>query len=267
LYKCIDCVRVPKSLTKKISEQNYRKVDKEQEVKDSIITRLRQELQIKTNARNIIKNDLESFLSEKIKEIETKTRELIKEELSSTTKNITEASKKTYAEITTEKAKEIRKIVTEQNDKDNHEKTDIESRKRNIIIHGMREDIKTEERTHQEDEEDIQSLLKDIDVALPPLTHHRIGIPKKDKHRPIKVSFQKESDKVWVMKNLYKLKDVPYIPRFSITEDFTSRERKKIKELHEEAKQRNSLNTDQTFVWRVRGNPRTSLRLAKISQK
>ena len=63
-YKCVNCVRVPKSLTKKINEHKYRKINKQLEEKDATIRRLRQEPNIKTNARDIIKNnDLESFLT------------------------------------------------------------------------------------------------------------------------------------------------------------------------------------------------------------
>ena len=65
---------------------------------------------MKTNARNIIRNDLESFLSEKISEFETKTREIIKEELNPVT-TVTKPSVNTYAEITKEKRKEIKNTI------------------------------------------------------------------------------------------------------------------------------------------------------------
>ena len=64
-FKCITCVRVPKSLTKIMNERKYKKVSKDIEEKDTVIRRLRQELSIKTNARNIIRNDLESFFTER----------------------------------------------------------------------------------------------------------------------------------------------------------------------------------------------------------
>ena len=72
-YKCINCVRVPKSLMKIMSERRYRNIGKEVEEKDTIISQLQHELSVKTNARNIKRNDLESFLAEKIREIEIKT--------------------------------------------------------------------------------------------------------------------------------------------------------------------------------------------------
>jgi len=52
----------------------------------------------------------------------------------------------------------------------------------------------------------------------------------------------------------------------SITEDFTINERKKIKEMHEQAKKLNKNNNNKGFNWRVRGSPRTKLRLVKKLQ-
>ena len=131
-YKCITCVRVPKALTKILNENKYQTVNKEIQEKDSIIKQLRQELSMKTNARNIIRNDLESFLSEKISEFETKTREIIKEELNPAT-TVTKPSVNTYAEITKEKRKEIKNIIREQSEEDKREEIDIKSRKNTLM--------------------------------------------------------------------------------------------------------------------------------------
>ena len=51
--------------------------------------------------------------------------------------------------------------------------------------------------------------------------------------------------------------------KLSITDDLTIKERKKIKEMHEKAKKKNSECDGGDFIWRVRGSPRTYLRLIK----
>ena len=72
------------------------------------------------------------------------------------------------------------------------------------------------------------------------------------------------------MKNLCKLKvlkDFSHYEHLSITEDLTIKERNKIKKLHQEAKKLNAEDDNNTYLWRVRGSPRTSLRLQKIAKK
>ena len=66
------------------------------------------------------------------------------------------------------------------------------------------------------------------------------------------------------MNQLYKLKKFGN-KGLSITDDFTINERKKIKEMCVKARKMN-FDNDGDFVWCVRGNPRTSLRLIKKSR-
>jgi len=274
LYKCIDCVRVPKSLIKKLEEKKYNKINNELEARDTIIRRLRHEVSIKTNARDIIKNDLETFITEKIKDIEAKTRILIQEELSSTTKTITEASKQTYAGIVKEKEKEIKTIVKEQQEEDKREEIDIKTRRNNIILHGLREDEgETEKEQKEMDDDEVEKLLTytlDMDeehIKKIKTIHERIG-RKGSKYRPLKVTFLDERHKQRVMKNLYKIK-INAEPQYtvSVTEDYTRNERTKIKELYMKAKQLNEENNDkENTIWRVRGCPRASLYLKQLSR-
>ena len=269
-YKCITCVRVPKSLMKIMSQRKYKSIDKEMEEKDVIIKQLEHELNMKTNARNIIRNDLESFLTEKIKDIETKTRELIKEELSTTTKTITEASKQTYAQITHDNQKRINTISQNQILDNEREKSDIESRKCNIIMHKVKEDKdETEEEQRREDEKEVKELLLNVfdtneeHINKIKITHERIG-KKGDKCRPLKVTFFDEKQKIRLMNNLYRLKNI-HAYNISITEDYTKNERMKIKEQYMKAKKLNEeANGSENYVWRVRGCPRTSLYLKRI---
>ena len=270
-YKCVSCVRVPKSLIKIVNQHKYKKVCKEIAEKDKVIERLQEELRLKTNARNIIRIDLQSFLSDKIKDIEAKTRDVIKEELRSTAKatSYKNSTKQTYAEIIKEKSKEIKDIVKEQHEEDKREERDIESRKNNIIMHGVREDQnETEEEQREGDNNEVTELLtnvfgdqkhKDFKAVC-----ERIG-KKGEKYRPLKVTFFNEQQKKRLMSNLYKLKINAPSYKVSVTEDYTRKERMKIKEEYTKAKKLNEENTGKgEFIWRVKGCPRTSLYLKKI---
>ena len=267
-YKCITCVRVPKSLTKVMNENKYKKRIKVVDERDVIIKQLQQELRIKTNARDIIRNDLESFLTKKINEIETKTREVIKKELSSTTNTIAEVSKQTYAEIAKENGNEIKTIIKRQKEEEMHEEMDIQSRKNNIVLHGVKEtNDETEEEVQKNDNDEIEELLQNVGIfenVNVKTTHTRIGKKTDKKYRPLKVTFLDITQKQQLINNLYRLStNAPYY-QISVTEDYTLAERKKIKELHEQAKRLNNDGEDNDYMWRVRGSPRTSLYLKKI---
>jgi len=228
-----------------MSERKYKSIDTDMKEKNSIIKQLQHELNIKTNARKIIRNDLESFLSEKIKEIEVKTRELIKEELRTATQSL-EASKPTYAQIAHNNDKQIITIQNQIQDNE-REKIDIESRKCNIIMHGIQEDKdETEEEGRREDDKEVKELLtnvfniKEEHTRNIKTTHERIG-NKGDKCRPLKVTFFDERQKIRLMNNLYRLKNV-HGYRISITEDYTKSERMKIKQKCIKARKLNEEN-------------------------
>ena len=266
-YTCPNCVRITRTLTNKVGKNTYHMMQRELEKKDGVIEKLKNELNKKTRAHRTIKTELETFLSEKIKEIKEETKVIIKEEISKTTDIMTKRSDKTYAEITKIHKEEIKR-ANDQHMSDKKEERDIASRKRNIIIHGLQEDKnETKEEKQKEDRSAIEDLLGDIGFTdIPSLTHHRIGTYK-DKHRPIKVTFQNESDKNWTMKNLCNLKKLSAYINISITEDFTISERNEIKKLHDDAKIRNAEDSDNTREWVVRGSPRTLLRIINIPKK
>ena len=190
-------------------------------------------------------------------DLEAKTREIIREEIKETGKS---KSPTTYAEMAKVQKESIKLAVKEQKEEDKKEERDVESRKNNIIIHGIMEPNKdTIEKDQEEDKSEIEEILGDMDIRDIKPTHHRIG-KKQRKSRPIKVMLRNINEKERIMKSLYKLKQYGY-RGISITDDFTIEERKKIKEMYEKAKE-NSKN-DRDFIWRVRGSPRTSFRLIK----
>ncbi len=223
-YVCHNCVRITRSLTSKIGDNTYHMMQKEIAKKDDEIKKLKNEL---TKNREVIKNDIENILTEKMTDLE-------------------------------------KSVVSEQKEEERRETRDIESRKNNIIIHGLYEET---ENTKEEDKNQIEELLEVIDLSdIKPTRHHRIGAEVDEngrrKKRPIKVTFQSEGEKERMMNNLNKLKLFGYC--LSITDDFTINERRKIKEMCEKAKKWNCEKCDGHFIWRVRGSPRTeNLRLIK----
>ena len=244
----------------KIGENSYHMMQKEIEKKDDVIKKLKTEL-----AKNCsLKDDIETILTRKITDLETKNKKMIKEEIHQTMKIMEETSKKTYAEIKKQKDN-LKSVVKEQKEEEKIEEKDIESRNKNIILHGIVEPLgQIKEKEEEMDRRDIEEILRNIGIQDLKPTHHRIG--QKDekgmKWRPIKVILQSVNDKDRIMKNLYKLKPFNHVG-LCITDDFTLNERRKIKEMHQKAKNMN-LGKNGDFVWRVRGNPRTAnLRLVR----
>ena len=244
----------------KIGKNKYHMMQKEIEKKDDVIIKLKSEL-----AKNCSsKCDIERIITKKMTDFETKIKKAIKEEIKETKEIMKETSQKTYAEITKKHKENVKSAVKEQKEEDQNEENDIESRNKNIIIHGIVEPIaKTKEKEDEMDKSDIEEILRDIGVQDVKPTHHRIGQKDEKGHkwRPIKVILQSTNEKQRIMKNLYKLKPFEHVG-LSITDDFTVKERKKIKDMHIKAKNMNRGNNGD-FVWRVRGSPRTSLRLVR----
>ena len=259
-YLCHNCVRITRTLRSKIGENSYHMMQKEIEKKDGVIKKLKNEL-----AKNCsLKNDIESILTKKMTDLETKTKKMIKEEIHQTKEFMKETSQKTYAEITKKQKVNLKSAVKEQKEEDEKELKDIKSRDKNIIIHGIQEPMEeTKEKEHEQDKSEIEDILRDIGVQDIKPSHHRIG-QKHEKGvfwRPIKVILQSVSEKERIMQNLHKLKRFGHFG-LSVTDDFTINERKRIKEKCQEAKNLNKGNNGD-FVWRVRGSPRTRLRLVQ----
>ena len=260
-YLCSKCVRITKNLRSKVGNNTHHMMQQELQKKDDIIKKLKS----KVDSKNLdsIKNDLETFLSGKLREMEEMTKNMIKNEIKNTAEIMKETTKRTYAEITNMHKEDVNS-AEEQKRKNQIEKKDIESRKLNIIIHGLHDysDKADKVNVQKYDKSQIQEILEDINVPVVNVTHHRIGDSTKEKNRPLKVTLQNQHDKELIMKNLYKLKETIF-DELSITEDFTIKERKKIKEIHEKAKKLNEEIINNDFKWRVRGSPRTNLRLIK----
>ncbi|XP_066910337.1 uncharacterized protein PF3D7_1120000-like [Clytia hemisphaerica] len=234
-YVCHNCVRITRSLRSKIGENKYHMMQEQIAKKDNEIKKLKKQL---TKNREVINNDIETMLTQKMSDLEAKTRKMIKEEIQQTKDFMKGSSRKTYADITKAHKENLKSVVAEQKEEERREKRDIESRRKNIIIHGLCEQAEdTKEEDQEEDKKEIEDLLKDIGIRdIKPTHQHRIGFEheKSKKNRPIKVTLQSEEEKERIMSNLKALKKFGY--HLSITDDFTINERRKIKEMCEKAK-------------------------------
>lgn len=124
-YLCHNCVRITRSLRSKIGENTFHMMQREIEMKDGVIKKLKNEISAKN--RDSFKTDIETFLEGKITDLEMKTREIIKEEIRQTTEIVKESTQKTYAEITMKHEEDL-KSVNEQKEEEKKEERDIESR-------------------------------------------------------------------------------------------------------------------------------------------
>jgi len=149
------------------------------------------------------------------------------------------------------------------------EERDHNNRKKNIVIHGVHEvGDNDEENQKMRDENFVKSLLTDVANRSNPKYIGRIGLQSPGKFRPIKVAFETEEEKRKLFSHLSALKGLENYESVSITDDYTQAEREMIKSWANKAKAKNDEESEDTkFVWRVRGNPKSGLRLKKFPKK
>jgi len=98
------------------------------------------------------------------------------------------------------------KIIKEEKMEDR----EIKATSRNLIIHGMVEDIKeTQERIEQEDKLFVSNIMSSMGLNVKVKKTQRIGIftkerQEKNNYRPIKITMGNESMKTQVLQNLKK---------------------------------------------------------------
>ena len=158
----------------------------------------------------------------------------------------------------------IKNLLRSEKIEDQLEEQRKRSKQSNIIIHGVPE---SEDTDH--DTDFLNQLLDDTGIDNEQeLYVSRIGQTSKS-NRPIKVVFKDSHEKRVFMQSLTKLKENEKYAKISITEDFTRTERELIKHWKNNADQKNRLEKNQNYVWRVRGSPRDSrgLYLKKIFTK
>ena len=134
-------------------------------------------------------------------------------------------------------------------------------RELNVIVHGLREDDAGPQ-TNQL----VTELFETIGLEQTRTSSaYRLGGKSPNKIRPIKIIMESYEQKGQLMSRLWRLKyGLEKFQRTSITEDFTQEERNELKVWVEEAKQRTK--KEDKYIWKVRGSPRTTIRLVKMSK-
>ena len=175
----------------------------------------------------------------------------------------------TFANAAKSSPTNLREIIKEARNEEQKENRDKQSRKTNIIIHGV-PDKKFEDQNKQEtwNEEYINKLLLDLKVVVSKKKAIRLGTFTEDKKRPMKVVFGSVKEKETVMKSLKNLKGIEGYEKTSITDDHTKAERNLIKLWADKAKERNEEEPkDSNIIWRVRGTPGSGIHLKKFAIK
>ena len=128
-------------------------------------------------------------------------------------------------------------------------------RELNVIVHGIKEDCSGP----------VKELFDTMEIEQHPgISTDRLGAKSPDKIRPIRITMESYERKQKFMSSLWRLKNGPEkFRRISVTEDYTQEERHEIKRWVDEAKRRTQ-EVDDGYVWKVRGSPRSKLRLVNM---
>jgi hypothetical protein len=134
----------------------------------------------------------------------------------------------------------------------------------NIIIHGINE-------SETPDDFFIKELFDIMEVNTGPVMAHRLGEKKADRPRPIKIVMDTKEHKAEFMSKLWKLRYAePAHNKARITDDYTLEEREEIKRWVKMAKDKTENDHEEGMmehVWKVRGTPKSGLRLVQIRRQ
>lgn len=132
-----------------------------------------------------------------------------------------------------------------------------QGREQNVIIHGLEEGNLCDTKL-------VEDIFEAIDVQHKPVHIMRPGQKINDRIRPLMLQMKNGNEQEEFMSKLWMLKNARIrFGKISITHDYTQEERDLIKKWVEEAKRRNTGGINE-YRWKVRGTPRTELRLVKI---
>ena len=124
--------------------------------------------------------------------------------------------------------------------KDVSENLEIDKRKQNIVVHGMKEDDPMMTRTPAQTWMEIAERIIGHGLKLDPMKHivetHRIGSPSQDKVRPLRIKLKSVESKIEVLKRAKCLKDVEEYKKVYISPDLTRDQQLLDKELREKVK-------------------------------
>ena len=202
---------------------------------------------------NAIQSNMENFIKEKL--TETSPPDVVMDDVSNKVNTTYADLLKNGNNIT---SNNFRGIMLEAKNEELAEQFEKRRREKNLIVHGKKEQSK------EDDSEFYNQLVKDLQIGSIKIKQiQRIGTMMPNKNRPIKLEFNTEEDKVKVFNNLRNLKGKNDYIGISIKEDYTSNERKLIKQFSERAEIKNKEEEDKksNIFWRVRGTPKNGLHL------
>ena len=140
-----------------------------------------------------------------------------------------------------------------------------EKRSANLIIYGISETT-TEGNSKENDQNFVASLLDKIGVAQRPKQLFRLGKQTEGRARPVKLVMENDEDKATIMARLGNLKNAEdAFRKVSIRDDYTLEEREMVRDFVKKAEAKNA--AENTQEWKVRGTPKTGLRLVKITKR
>ena len=239
------------------------------------ITGLEKDVQKVDAAGNDDGKNIDAILSKKLEKIENSIEQIISKKLEESLKGVSAIGEKIDNAITTNKktfAQAVDDNVTDTlttafRNRKNQEivnQAEREKRSANLIIYGINEpNVETQK---EDDESFVSTLLEKIGVAQRPKNIHRLGQRAEGKTRPVKLVLASENEKDTIMARLGNLKnaDDPY-RKVSIREDYTIEEREMVRDMVKQAAEKN--DAENTREWKVRGTPKTGLRLVRITTR
>ena len=228
---------------------------------DNLLASLQKMLDTKVNQmESKIEKAIDKKFEDKLAAITT-----LNEKLDSNGEVITAtASQPSYAKVL-ELPAEVRKIMIDARNDEKVENNEQERRSQNFIIHGAEEVGDDDDEIKENDEYYVDDILECLSVNAEPKSITRIGKPNEKKKRVLKIVMKSTADKDKVMNNLRKLKGTEKdFGKISVTHDYTSTDREKIKEFTNKAKQKSE--EDPTRVYKVRGDPKNGLRIVSFAK-
>ena len=137
----------------------------------------------------------------------------------------------------------------------------------NIIIHGVKEITESAKENKKLDDTYITASFQTLGADVKPKTIFQLGkFDNNGKIRPLKLVMSTIDDKDLIISRLPNLKTAEdQYKKISVKDDYTPDERAMIRNMNEKAGELNKV--ENTTEWKIRGTPKTGLRLVKIKAK
>ena len=221
-------------------------------------------------------NSFQTEVSKNQKQMEDKMNEFLEKSYAAVAGNATSQQNNTGADTPAINGiihvPDLRSIMREQENEKLADETDKKRRACNFIVHGVGENVASEEekeQSKQKDKDFINKLIRYVGLEFEIKSIFRIGaIAATDKKRPIKVTLDGEENKSRLLGNLRNLKGNGEYKGISVTDDYTQKDRTLLKEWAEKAKAKNDEEPDESvYEWKVRGCPKNGLSLRKFRKR